>query len=110
MKKKIAILMSALLCFSVLVSCSKDEHITPESISVNPTIQQGDGTGSGFAYGGEDNEQEEVIVEVAVDGNLVEGMLPLRPAIIPQLAAPAARDVEMHLVAVEVGIGPIHRF
>lgn len=65
----------------------------------------------GLEVGGfvQENPEEEVGVEVAVDRNLVEGMPRLGPTVVAQLGAPLTGDVEMHTVLVEIGIDPIHR-
>jgi len=61
----------------------------------------------------EEDPQETVRSQVAVDGNLVERMVAaarrLRPAVVAELRATLSRDMEMHLVKVQIAIHPVHR-
>lgn len=57
----------------------------------------------------EEHPEEEVRVEVAVDGNLVERMTFAWPAVVAKLRASLASDVEMYLVVVEEVIDHGHR-
>jgi len=57
----------------------------------------------------EEDPEEEVWVEVAVDADFVESMVGTWPSVIPQLRHPLAGDVKMDFVEVQIVIYPIHR-
>lgn len=64
----------------------------------------------GLQMGGlvKEHPEEKVGVEVAVDGNLVEGVVGTRPPVIPQFRHPLEGDMEMDFVKVQVIVYPVH--
>ena len=57
----------------------------------------------------EEDPEEEIWIEVAIDGNLMEIVVRRRAAVIAQLRHPFEGDMEMDFVKVQVVVYPIHR-
>lgn len=65
----------------------------------------------GFQMGGfvEEHPKEEPWVEIAVDGNFMEGVIWIGVAVIAEFGHPFKGDMEVNLMAEEIVVNPIHR-